>query len=335
VACAPFLLSGGVIGVLFVARFTPQPFSETEVSLLTAIGQQMAVAVRLARLVEIERQKAASSEQREQMERDFLSMVSHELRTPLTSIKTCASALSKIEDIADSGAKDELESRLLNNIDRSTDRLITLVNELLEMSRLRAGRVTLQSQQLNTGELVLEMAMQAKPLFDSRRQTLSIDLPARGSQRWNALTIQADRRRLEQVLLNLLSNANKYAPEGSQVTLGATPREGRVKLFVRDNGPGIPLSEQEHIFERFYQGRSGQGDGKRDGAGLGLAIARSLVELHGGRIGVQSHMGRGSTFYFTLPTEPVIPAAILARPALTATDNGAYTEERLEDTYRR
>ena len=126
-----------------------------------------------------------------------------------------------------------------------------------------------------------------------------------GSPRWEMLLVSADRRRIEQVALNLLSNANKYAPSGGKITLGATPRDGKVKVFVRDDGPGIAPEEQARIFEKFYRSdRHGElADGKPDGSGLGLAIARSIVELHGGEISVQSRPGRGSTFFFLLAGE--------------------------------
>lgn len=306
VACAPFLLSGGVIGVLFVARHAHRPFSDTEVNLLTAIAQQMAVAVRLARLYSMEHDRAARSEEAERLERDLLSIVSHELRTPLTSIKTCVGALTSAEAAHNaSPARNPMEDKLLLNIGRSTDRLIILVNELLDMARLRAGRVSLNVQRLNMGEVVQEMAYQVKPLLDARGQTLTIDLPAPGSARWHALNVSADRRRIEQVLLNLLSNANKYTPEGGRIALGATPRDGEVRVFVRDDGPGIAPAEQRRIFEKFYQGRAytSAPEERPESSGLGLAIARSIVELHKGHIGVQSRPGRGSTFYFALPAE--------------------------------
>jgi signal transduction histidine kinase len=307
VACAPFLLSGGVIGVLFVARCAPRPFGETEVSLLTAIGQQMAVAVRLARLYDMQRERASRSEEREQLERDLLSIVSHELRTPLTSIKTCVEALSNAEcgtrnaeyaqavEVPGMTLAPAQSERLLQNIGRSTDRLIVLVNELLDMARLRAGRVSLNLQALNVGDVVQDVAAQVQPLLDAREQSLALDLPAHDSHRWQMLAVSADRRRLEQVLLNLLSNANKFSPAGSKIMLGATPREGKVKVFVRDDGPGIDPEEQHRIFEKYYQGSL-----PNVGTGLGLAIARSIVELHGGDIGVESKPGRGSTFFFTL-----------------------------------
>ncbi len=302
VACAPFLLSGDVIGVLFVGRTLSEPYGDTEANLLTAIGQQMAVAVRLARLYNMERTRASRSEEREQMERDLLSIVSHELRTPLTSIKTCVGALESIEQPLSGPQAEATQTKLLHNIERSTDRLITLVNELLDMARLRAGRVSLSLQQLNMGDVVQDIAAQVRPLLDARQQVLELDLPAVDSPRWCNLVVTADRRRIEQVLINLLSNANKYSPSGAKIIIGATPKDEQVRIFVRDAGPGIAPSEQEHIFEKFYQAPAdaASGDTRPDGSGLGLAIARSIVELHGGRIGVQSRPGRGSTFYFTL-----------------------------------
>jgi K+-sensing histidine kinase KdpD len=317
VACAPFLLSGGAIGVLFVARHDDRPFTETEVSLLTAIAQQMAVAVRLARLYSMEQERAARSEEAEKLERDLLSMVSHELRTPLTSIKTCVGALTSMEAPSpDSNEPDSMESKLIHNIGRSTDRLIVLVNELLDMARLRAGRVSLNRQRLNMGEVAHEMALQVKPLLDARDQSLVLDLPAPKSARWHMLDVMADRRRIEQAILNLLSNANKYAPNGSKIALGVTPRDGEVRIFVRDDGPGIAISEQGRIFEKFYRAAT-PGGSRPEGSGLGLAIARSIVELHKGHIGVQSRPGRGSMFFFALPAatgaaeHPRVPAGTM------------------------
>lgn len=306
VACVPFSLQGEVIGALFLGRYHTIRFTETETSLLTAIGGQMAVAVRLARLYEMERDKATRSEEREQLERDLLSMVSHELRTPLTSIKTCVSTLG---DMSPQPGKDAEQSgtqaKLVQNIGRSTDRLIGLVNELLDMARLRAGRVSLQMQQVHLGGVVAEVAGQIGPLVEDRGQTLHLDLPIEGSARWQMLAVTADRRRIEQVLINLVANANKYSPPGSKITIGATPLSGQVRVFVRDDGPGVAGHEQGRIFEKFYTVESESAaplaTNHQSSMGLGLAIARSIVELHGGTIGVSSRPGSGSTFYFTLP----------------------------------
>ncbi len=307
VACVPFLLQGGVIGALFVGRYHTTRFTEAETTLLTAIGSQMAVAVRLARLYEMERDKASRSEERERLERDLLSMVSHELRTPLTSIKTCVGALSDMSplsspEVTGSGT----QAKLVGNIGRSTDRLIGLVNELLDMGRLRAGRVSLQIQQVNIGNVIEDAVGQMGPLLEDRSQRLLLDLPPADSARWGKLVVNADRRRIEQVLINLIANANKYSPIGSKITVGATPREGQVRIFVRDEGPGVGLHEHDRIFEKFYTGSTaGLSGGSRaesaESVGLGLAIARSIVELHGGAIGVVSRPGSGSSFYFVLP----------------------------------
>jgi signal transduction histidine kinase/uncharacterized coiled-coil protein SlyX len=313
VACVPFLLGGGVLGALFVGRYKRVSFGEAEVSLLGAIGQQMAVAVRLARLYEMEKEKAARSEERERLERDLLSMVSHELRTPLTAIKTSVGALTEANSPTEG---DMTRTRLLHNIERSTDRLTSLVGELLDSARLRAGRVSLKLQQLNLGEMIVDLAPQVRPLLDARGQRLALDLPMPGSGRWAKLVVSGDRRRLEQVLLNLLANANKYGPSDGTITIGATPRDGHVKIFVRDEGPGIEPHEQNRIFDKVYQGEAQRSDAEArpESLGLGLAIARSIVELHGGQIGVRSSAGQGSTFYFTL-------AQIAAQPAWSTHEN--------------
>jgi signal transduction histidine kinase len=302
VLCAPLLLGNENMGAIFAARYVDPPFVQNEADLLTAIGQRMALALRLTRLYEIEHEKALRSEERERLERDLLSMVSHELRTPLTSIKTSAEALSSIER---EGGSRAIEERLLRNISRSTDRLINLVDEMLDMARFRAGRVSLNMQQLNLGDVIQEIAAQVGPILDTRKQALTIDLPSPHSSRWERLTALADRRRIEQVLLNLIANAHKYGPEGGTITLGATPRDGGVRVFVRDEGPGMSRHEQIRVFEKFYRGEtaSAQANGKQDSLGLGLAIARSIVELHGGTIGVSSKPGHGSLFFFTLPQE--------------------------------
>jgi signal transduction histidine kinase len=301
IACVPFLLDEKVIGALFMARFAAHAFTRPDIELLSAISQQVAVAVRMARLYDMEREKAERSQELERLERDLLSMVSHELRTPLTAIKTSVGALASTRTSQVAGESGtNTEQKLLNNIGRSTDRLINLVNELLDLARLRAGRMTLNPQVLNMGEVLLDAVATLRPLFDARSQTLEFDLPSTGSPRWPRLAATADRRRIEQVIINLLSNANKYGPRDSHIVVGATPRGGLVKVFVRDEGPGIIPTEQGYVFDKFYRSGTLVENGKQEGTGLGLAIARSIVDLHGGHLGVHSRQGGGSTFYFTL-----------------------------------
>jgi signal transduction histidine kinase len=300
VACCPLVLDAQPVGALFVASAAPRTFTPAEVSLLSAIAGQTVLPVRLARLYDLEREKAAQADAREQVERDLLNTVSHELRTPLTAIKTSISGLR-----AAPGAHPPAEERLLQNIDRSTERLILLVNDVLDMARLRAGRVTLRCAPVDLGGLVREASVTVRALADAKGQSLELALP--GPAWATNLTVMGDRRRLEQVLLNILHNAIKYTPAGGVIRVGADGDAVSVRVWVRDNGPGIAPADQTHIFERFYVGR-GDGGERGDATGLGLAIAHSLIDLHGGSIGVTSQIGAGSTFYFTLPRGDDLPA---------------------------
>lgn len=266
------------------------------------------VALRQALYAEAERSRqergrAADIARREQMERDFLSIVSHELRSPLTAMKTSISALQSVAN------RPEAESKLLANVNRSNERLIALVNDLLDVSRLQAGRLTVNMAPTDMCEVVAEAAAMVRPLTEAKGQELRVHLPDQ------PLYVLGDRRRLEQALLNLLFNANKFTASSGHISLGLRRGIGlsggeQALVQVRDDGLGMSAEQQEHIFERFYsfsqiepdklatQKRSGEG------LGLGLAIARSLVELHGGQMGVQSRLGWGSLFYLWLPTCP-------------------------------
>ncbi len=265
------------------------------------------VALRQALYAEAERSRqesnrAAEMARREQMERDFLSIVSHELRSPLTAMKTSLSAVIAVE------GRPPAEQRLLANIDRSNERLIALVNDLLDVARLQAGRLTLSLAPVDMREVVADAAAQVRPLTEARGQELRVHLPDQ------PLYVMADRRRIEQAALNLLFNANKFTPNGGHISLGLRRGVGergeQAVLQVRDDGPGMSVAQQEHIFARFYsvnqmeQGKLATQKRTGEGLGLGLAITRSLVELHGGQIGVQSRRGWGSLFYIWLPTCP-------------------------------
>jgi signal transduction histidine kinase len=197
--------------------------------------------------------------------------------------------------------------RLLRNIDRNTERLSSLVNDLLDMTKLRNGRLKLALQPVNLADIAADVTATMRPLTDNKNQTLDIQiqpgLPA----------VYADRRRVEQVLNNLLSNAYRYTPKNGSIRLTVEERNHRILVVISDNGPGIPLAEQELIFERFYSSHTAKG-----GTGLGLPIARSLVELHNGVLWVESQPGVGSSFYFTLPL--AVPSTSLLKiqqPTLT------------------
>jgi K+-sensing histidine kinase KdpD len=298
--CVPVAMGSEGRAALIAWRSGVTRFSDAEVSLLSSIAQQISGGVRLARLYEREKSRASHFQEREQLERDLLSLVSHDLRTPLTAIRTCVDALSDAED-SRAPSRAELFGKLVRNIDRNADRLSGMVDDLLDMARLRSGRLTLDLTPMNMGEMLEDLASTALHHINTQNHVISLDLPARESTRWSRLACMVDRRRIEQVVLNLVTNAQKYAPPGSAIVLGATERGGEVRVFVRDSGPGISEQEQQLIFDRFYTSANGEGGGgTATSLGLGLAIARSIVEMHGGRMWVTSRPGTGSTFAFAL-----------------------------------
>lgn len=281
----PLNLAEGHGGALAVLRQDGPAFNDSDKEILASLARQLSLLANNARLYELERRNVARLQELEEMKSDFLSTVSHELRTPLTSIKASIILLQTQPDTPRSTAQ-----RLLRNMDRNTERLSSLVNDLLDMTKLKNGRLKLALQPVNLAELAADVTATMRPLTDNKSQTLEMQvqphLPA----------VYADRRRVEQVLNNLLSNAHRYTPKNGAIRLSVAEKDGQLAVAISDNGPGIPAAEQDLIFERFYSGHTGKG-----GTGLGLAIARSLVELHNGRLWVESQPGLGSTFYFTLP----------------------------------
>jgi K+-sensing histidine kinase KdpD len=275
-------------GVLALLRQNGPAFEQSDQELLAALGRHLAVLLKNARLYELERQNVARLQELEQMKSDFLSAVSHELRTPLTSIKASTILLLSQPD----EEVNATELTLYKNIDRNTERLNGFVTDLLDLAKLQNGRLRLSLQSVNPVEIIQDVIASLHPLTDSKKQVLTARLPA-------ALpVVTADHRRVEQILTNLVSNAQRYTPRGSLIEVSAWEEAGEVIIKLRDNGPGIDPAEQALFFEKFYRSHSQQGKG---GTGLGLAIARSLVELHNGRIWLESALGEGSSFYFTLP----------------------------------
>lgn len=264
----------------------------------------MSLLIKNAYLYELERQNVQRLQELEQLKSDFLSVVSHELRTPLTSIKASTILLL-------SQPPEELsatQSTLIKNVERNTDRLNSLVNDLLDMAKLQNGRLKLSLHSVNFSEVLQDVVATIRPLTDRKNQTLLVEIPPK------LATVSGDRRRLEQVVTNLLSNANRYTQNGGTIKLEAREESQNIVVCVSDNGPGIAEKEQEKIFERFYRAHNTQGS--KIGTGLGLSIARSLVELHGGRIWVESTPGEGSAFYFNLPV--TVPITSTKKRSLTA-----------------
>jgi len=237
-------------------------------------------------------QDVTREQQLEQMRTDFLSTISHELRTPLTAVKTSTELLLD----GDAGEMTSIQRRFLQTIRRNSERLIGLVNELLDLSRIESGQVQLSITAVDARRVVDDVASNLANLFDSKQQHVELDLPQ------EPVLFRADRRRLEQMLTNLLANAGTYTPEGGNISIstGYDPNREWVEVCVRDSGPGISLDEQSRIFEKFFRG--GHALTRQDGGtGLGLAIVKSLVDLHRGKVSVSSEPGQGACFTVTLP----------------------------------
>ena len=289
--CIPLFLGGEAIGILCVGKRHATAFSEDDLSLLQALGREAALAIRNARLYERERKQVEQLRALERLQASFVSSVSHELRTPLTCIKTSVDLLREM--MMERGASDA-QAELVRTIAHHTDRLQALVADLLEITRLEARQLALSRQPTDLRAIVERVARTFAPLLEKKEQVISLELPPKLS------LVSVDRRRIEQVLNNLLSNAHKFTPKGGHIAVGLMERDDCLEISVSDDGPGIPPEEQERIFDKFYVVADGRGPA---GVGLGLYIARQLVELHGGRIWVESTPGQGSTFRFTVPKD--------------------------------
>ncbi len=285
--CVPLLLEEQPLGMLGVGYHTPHSFKEEDLAFLQALGQEAALAIRNARLYEREREQVARLRALDQLQESFVSTVSHELRTPLTCVRTSVDLLQ-----ATSAGLSAQQIDLLHTINHHVSRLEALVADLLEITKLEAGRVTLSRQPTDPTHLVQRVVEALRPLTDHKRQTVSLHCPD------TVRPVELDRRRIEQVLTNILSNAIKFTPRQGQIEVTVADTAAGLQVCVADNGPGISPAEQGRIFDKFYVVADGRG---LAGVGLGLYIARQLVELHGGRIWVESEPGRGSTFCFTLP----------------------------------
>ncbi|MBN1935362.1 MAG: PAS domain S-box protein, partial [Anaerolineae bacterium] len=226
----------------------------------------------------------------EEMKSTFISVISHELKTPVALIKGYASTLRREDANWD---KETLRDSLAV-IEEESDRLDVLISNLLDVSRLQSGQM-----KLNKGDVRVDV-MAARVVSDfgtqTARHTFKLDFPA------DFPVIQADHERLRQVLTNLVSNALKYSPDGGRIMVSGRFDDESVYVAVTDQGIGIPAGEREHIFDRFYRVESALSR-RTQGAGLGLYLAKSVIDAHGGRIWVDSEPGKGSTFVFTLPRE--------------------------------
>src|SRR4051812_39304122 len=233
----------------------------------------------------------------ERLKSEFVATASHELRSPLTSIKGFVELLSAGEGL------DARQREFLDIVLVSTNRLVDLVNDLLDVARLEAGRVEVHRRAVDVGEAIHDVATLLRGRTDSKSQQLIVEVDP------DTPRVLADPARLRQMLMNLVTNAHLYTDEGGTVALRAGVHPGGVRLEIADTGRGMTPAELEHVFERFSRGSGSTGT---PGTGLGLSIVKSLVDLHGGTIDVSSTPGEGTTFAVTLPAAP--EPAVVARP---------------------
>lgn len=238
-------------------------------------------------------QKTSCSElQRlDELQSMFISIAAHELRTPITPLR---GYIEMFED-GDFGALTTRQHEMLRVLQESVQRLEELTNHLLDITRVEAGRLALNAKPTDVNALIREVIRDLEPLLADQKQKLVLHLDA-------ALPpVHCDAARIRQVLSILTTNATRYTPVGGSISVCAERAQiGVVKIGIRDTGSGIPLSDQPHVFRHFYRAPNATAHGTR-GGGLGLHLARSLVQLHSGEIWFESQVGRGSTFYFTLP----------------------------------
>lgn len=254
----------------------------------TALGQRSVRA-----LVTGDPEVRVGLEELERLRTELLATVGHELRTPLTAIRTSVGLL--LDPALEPSS--EQRQQLLVTIGRSADRMQRLLTELLDLARLRSGRLEMKRRRFDARRLLRDVAAALEPLAAAREQRVSVELPSR------AIPIVGDRGRLEQAVLNLAANAQKFSPTGAEIMLRACrDGDGGVRWTVIDRGPGIGPDEQDRLFERFFVGTSDR-HAPAGGSGLGLPTALAIAQAHGGTIEVESVLGAGSTFHLVVPGE--------------------------------
>ncbi len=228
----------------------------------------------------------------ERLRTDLLSTIAHELRTPLTAVRTCVGVLRDPETTPTAAEQDAL----LATIERNADRMQRVVGDILEIARFRTGGVVLQLRRFDASAMARGAVASLAPLAAQRDQAIELDVPGA------PVRVFGDHRRLEQAVVNLISNAVKYGPQGGTITVRVRPVGSSVTWAVTDQGPGIPINEQPHLFERFFVGQNDR-KGAGGGVGLGLPTALAIAQAHGGGIDVTSVPGYGSVFSVVVPAE--------------------------------
>jgi signal transduction histidine kinase len=292
----PLLRPGNIVGALVVRRKAPGEFPKSTIDILQTFGDQSVVAIQNARLFsEIEekgKQLAIASQHKSQ----FLANMSHELRTPLNAI------LGYTELILDSiyGEVPEKAQGVLKRVESNGRHLLGLINDVLDLSKIEAGQLVLTLTDYSMKDVLYNVFSAVEPLASEKQLNFKVEAPPELPKG------HGDERRLTQVILNLVGNAIKFTDKG-EVVIKATATNGSFTVAVRDTGPGISQADQGKIFEEFQQADN-SATKKKGGTGLGLSISRRIVEMHGGKLWVESEIGKGSVFSFSLPVNVAVQA---------------------------
>ena len=290
----PLRIGSRIVGVIDIQSTQTHAFTQDDISVLQSLGDQVAVAIDNARSYELSQQLIKDLREVDKLKSQFLANMSHELRTPLNSIIGFSRVILKGID----GTVTDMQQQDLTAIYNSGQHLLGLINDILDLARIEAGKMELNFEEVHLTEMVTSVMSTAKGLVKEKPIQLLQRIPA------DMPTVRGDTMRVRQVLLNLISNASKFTDEGS-ITIETQIQKGPANklealINVIDTGPGISQEDQEKLFKAFSQ-VDGSATRKSGGSGLGLSICANLVQLHGGRISVHSEEGKGSTFWFTLP----------------------------------
>jgi signal transduction histidine kinase len=286
----PLKAESKVIGVLRIGRYQANCYKKEYLRLAALIANHAAIIIENAQLYDSLRDTKEKLEKLNQIKNEFISIVSHELRTPITAIK----GFVKVVLDGEAGNLNVQQKKFLKIADQSVDRLINLITELLDISRIESGKLRVRPEKIDAYDLVLNVLKSISPAAFGKDLKIDMDVPE------GLPLVLADSERLFQVFDNLIINSIKFTPSGGKITIFAKEQDDFILFGVKDTGIGISEKDIKKIFEKFYRVDTTFNKAIA-GAGLGLSIIKSIIEIHGGQIWVESAPQKGSTFKFTIP----------------------------------